>query len=82
MIGIEEGQIKGTRDEKLIGTFLSGYRKGRESLEDRRKWEDNIKVNLKEVGCETVDCVHLAQYSFHLRALVNTEGVCNRRKMC
>jgi hypothetical protein len=23
-------------------------------------WEDNIKVNIKEMGCEGVDCIHLA----------------------
>jgi hypothetical protein len=27
----------------------------------RRRWEDNIKVNLKEIGREGVDWIHLAQ---------------------
>jgi len=25
----------------------------------RRRWEDNIKINLKEVGCEDVGWIHL-----------------------
>jgi hypothetical protein len=25
------------------------------------RWEDNIKVDLKEMGWEGVDCIHLAQ---------------------
>jgi hypothetical protein len=26
-----------------------------------RRWEENIKVNLKEIICEDVDWIHLAQ---------------------
>jgi hypothetical protein len=26
-----------------------------------RRWEDNIKVDLKEIVCENVDLMHLAQ---------------------
>ena len=27
----------------------------------RRRWENNINIDLKEIGCEGVDCIDLAQ---------------------
>ena len=27
----------------------------------RRRWEDNIKMDLQEVGCGGMDCIELAQ---------------------
>jgi len=37
----------------------------------RRRWKDNIKMNLQEVGCGVMDCIELAQDRDRLRALVN-----------
>jgi len=37
----------------------------------RRKWEDNIKMDLQEVGCGGMDWMGLAQYRDRWRALVN-----------
>jgi hypothetical protein len=37
-----------------------------------RGWEDNIKMDLEEIGCEVVDWIHLAQDRDQWRALVNT----------
>jgi hypothetical protein len=37
----------------------------------RRRWEDNNKVNLQEVGCGGVDWIELAQDRERRRALVN-----------
>jgi len=37
----------------------------------RRRWEDNIKVDLQEVGCGGVDWIELAQDRDRWRALVN-----------
>ena len=37
----------------------------------RRRWEDNIKMDLQEVGCECVDWIELAQDRDKWRALVN-----------
>ena len=36
-----------------------------------RRWEDNIKMDLKEVGCGSIDCIVLAQDRDRWRALVN-----------
>ena len=37
----------------------------------RRRWEDNIKMDLREVGCESMDWIELAQDRDTWRALVN-----------
>ena len=36
-----------------------------------RKWEDNIKMDLQEVGCRGMDWIDLAQDRDRWRALVN-----------
>ena len=38
----------------------------------RRRWEDNIKMDLQDVGCGIMDWVKLAQGRDRWRALVNT----------
>jgi hypothetical protein len=38
----------------------------------RRRWEDNIRVDIKEIWWEGVDWMHLAQDKDKWRALVNT----------
>jgi hypothetical protein len=38
----------------------------------RRRWEDNIKMYLREIGFGDVDWIHLAQDRDRWRALVNT----------
>jgi len=37
----------------------------------RRRWDDNIKMDFQEGGCEDVDWIELAQYRDRWRALVN-----------
>jgi len=37
----------------------------------RRRWEDNIKMDLQEVGCGSMDYIELAQDMDWWRALVN-----------
>ena len=38
----------------------------------RRKWDDNIEMNIQEVGCGGMDWIELAQDRGRWRALVNT----------
>ena len=45
---------------------------GRRSLgRHRRKWEDNIKKDLQEVGCGGMELIKLAQDRDRWRALLN-----------
>jgi len=37
----------------------------------RRRWADNIKMDLHEVGCGCMEWIELAQYRDRCRALVN-----------
>jgi hypothetical protein len=37
----------------------------------RRRWEDNIKMDLQEMGCGGMDWIELAQNRDRWRALVN-----------
>jgi len=37
----------------------------------RRRWEDNIKMDLQKVGCEGMDWTDMAQDRDRLRAVVN-----------
>jgi len=37
----------------------------------RRRWKDNIKIDLQEMGCAGMDWIELAQDRDRWRALVN-----------
>jgi hypothetical protein len=37
----------------------------------RRRWEDNNKMDIQEVGCGVIDWIELAQDRHRWRALVN-----------
>jgi hypothetical protein len=51
---------------------LVGKPEGKRSLgRTRRRWEDNIKVDIQEVGCGVMDWIDLAQDMDRWRALVN-----------
>jgi len=41
------------------------------TLETRRRWEDNIKMDLQEVRCGGMDWIELAQDRDRWRSLVN-----------
>jgi len=52
---------------------LVGIPEGNRSIGGpRRKWEDNIKMDLQEVGCGGMDWIELAQDRYRWRALVTT----------
>jgi hypothetical protein len=38
----------------------------------RRRWEDNIKLDLREMGIDGANCIQLAQERVQLWAFVNT----------
>ena len=40
-------------------------------MEEYRRWEDNIKMDLKEIGVDVMNWMELAQGRDHWRALVN-----------
>jgi hypothetical protein len=51
---------------------LVGKPEGKRPLERPKcRWEDNIKMDLQEVGCGGMDWVELAQDRDRWRALVN-----------
>jgi hypothetical protein len=51
---------------------MVGKPEGRRTLErPRRRWEDNIKMDLREVGWGGMDWINLAQDRDRWRALVN-----------
>jgi hypothetical protein len=53
--------------------ILVGRPEGRRPLgRHRRRWEDNIKMDLREIGFGDIDWIHLAQGRGRWRAVVNT----------
>jgi hypothetical protein len=53
--------------------ILVGKPEGKSPLgRPRRRWVDNIKMYLREIGCDGRDCIELAQDRDQWRALVNT----------
>jgi hypothetical protein len=52
--------------------ILVGRPEGRRPLgRPRRRWEDNIKMDIREVGWEVMNWIELAQDRDRWRALVN-----------
>jgi hypothetical protein len=51
----------------LVGNLRGKRRLGK----PRRRWEDNIKMDLQEVGYGGMDLIYLAQDTDKRRALVN-----------
>jgi hypothetical protein len=53
--------------------LLAGKPEGKKPLgRPRKRWIDNIKVDLLETGWSVVDWIGLAQDRYSLRALVNS----------
>jgi hypothetical protein len=56
---------------KSVYTVLVGKPEGKTPLGRlRRRWEDNIKVDLQEVGCGDMEWIELGQDRDRWRALV------------
>jgi hypothetical protein len=59
--------------QKYILILLVGKPEGKRPLgRPRRRWTDNIKMDLLEVGLNVVDWIGLAQDRYRWRALVNS----------
>jgi hypothetical protein len=52
--------------------ILVGKPEGKRPLgRPRHRWVDNIKMDLREIGWDGIDCIDLAQNRDQWRALVN-----------
>ena len=52
----------GGRERRGVYRVLVGKPEGKRPLgRHRRRWEDNIKMDLQEVGCGGIDWIELAQ---------------------
>ena len=59
-------------DRRGVCRVLVGKPEGKRPLgRPRRRWDDNIKMDLQEVGCDDMDWIELAQDRDRWRALVN-----------
>jgi hypothetical protein len=59
-------------EERNVYRVLMGKPEGKGPLErPRRRWEDGIKRNLREIGWGGVEWIHLAQDRDRWRAAVN-----------
>jgi len=64
-------------ERRDVYRILVGKLQGKRPLgRSRRRWENNIKMDLQEIGCEGMDWIELAQDRDGWRALVN--AVMNR----
>jgi hypothetical protein len=58
---------------RVAYNILVGRPEGRRALgRPKRRWEDNIKMDLREIGFGDVDWIHWAQDRDKWHALVNT----------
>ena len=66
------GHVARMEKRRVLYKVLEGKPEGKRPLGGtRRKWEDNIKMDLQEVGCGDMDWIELAQDWDRWRALVN-----------
>jgi len=66
------GHVARMGEGRGVYRVLVGKPEGRRTLgRPRRRWEDNIRMDLREVGCGCVDWMELAQDSDRWRALVS-----------
>jgi hypothetical protein len=59
-------------EKRGVYRVLVGKHEGNRVLErPKRRWEDNSKMDLQEVGCGGMDLFELAEDRYRWRALVN-----------
>jgi hypothetical protein len=66
------GHVARMREGRGVSRVLVGKPEGKKPLgRPRRRWENNIKMNLQEVGCGGMDWIELVLIRDRGRALVN-----------
>jgi hypothetical protein len=66
------GHVARRGERRVVYRVLVGKPERKRPLgRPRRKWEDNIKIDLQEVGCGGVGWIELVQDRGGWRALVN-----------
>jgi hypothetical protein len=59
-------------EKRDVDRILVGKPEGKRQLgRPRRRWEDNIKINLRDIGWGGMDWIDLAEDKDQWRALVN-----------
>jgi hypothetical protein len=59
-------------EERKVYKVMVGKPEGRRQLgRPRRRWEDGVRMNIREIGLEGVDWIRLAQDRDRWRAVVN-----------
>jgi hypothetical protein len=67
------GHVARMGEKRNAYRILVGKPEGRRALgRPRRRWEDNVRMDLREIGCGGMDWIDLAQDRDRWRALVNT----------
>jgi hypothetical protein len=67
------GHVARVGEERNVYKVLMGKPEGKRPLgRPRRRWEDGIRMDLREIGWGNVDWIQLAQVRDRWRALVNT----------
>jgi hypothetical protein len=68
-----EGHVARMGEKRNAYTISVGKPEGKRPLgRKRRRWVDNMKMDLREIEWDGIDWIDLAQDRDHLRALVNT----------
>jgi hypothetical protein len=71
------GHVARMGEGRCVYRVLVGKPEGKRPLErPRRRWEDNIKMDLREIGIDGVNWIRLAQDRVQWRAFVNTVMNC------
>ena len=66
------GHVARIREEREVYRVLVGKSEGRRPLgRPKRRWVDNIRMDLQEVGCGYMDWIGLAQDRDRWRTLVS-----------
>ena len=59
-------------ERRVVYRVMVGKSEGKRQLgRTRRRWEDDIKIDLQELGCRVRDWIELAQDRDRWRALAN-----------